>query len=271
MTPRPTLIGLPYDASSSFLRGAAEAPALIRAALASPASNDWSEGGIDLGAAGVLADAGDLALPATAEARALITAGIAAVLDGGGIPLALGGDHSVAYPILRALGPRHPGLTLVQIDAHPDLYDSFEGDRYSHACPFARIMEEGQVTRLVQVGIRTLNGHQRAQAARFGVEIIDMRAWAAGMLPVLTGPIYLSIDLDGIDPAFAPGVAHREAGGLSTRDVISLIQSLPGPIAGADIVEYNPSQDSSGITAPLCARLVKEVAARMIETNGKAV
>jgi len=267
MTRRPTLIGLPYDASSSFLRGAAAAPPLIRAALASPASNDWSESGIDLGAPGVLADAGDLALPATGAARALISAGIAAVLNGGGIPLALGGDHSVAYPILAALGPRHPGLTLVQVDAHPDLYDSFEGDRFSHACPFARIMEEGLVARLVQIGIRTLNDHQRAQAARFGVEIIDMRAWAAGVRPVLHGPIYLSIDLDGIDPAFAPGVAHREAGGLSAREVIGLIQSLPGPIAGADIVEYNPSQDGSGITAPLCAKLVKEVAARMIETQ----
>ena len=263
----PTLIGLPYDANSSFLRGAAAAPPLIRAALASPASNNWSESGIDLGAPGVLADAGDLALPATAEARALITAGISSVLDGGGIPLALGGDHSVAYPILAALGPRQPGLTLVQVDAHPDLYDSFEGDRFSHACPFARIKEEGLVERLVQIGIRTLNGHQRAQAARFGVEIIDMRAWAAGVRPVLHGPIYLSIDLDGIDPAFAPGVAHREAGGLSAREVIGLIQSLPGPIAGADIVEYNPSQDGNGITAPLCAKLVKEVAARMIETQ----
>ena len=267
MTRRPTLIGLPYDASSSFLRGAAAAPPLIRAALASPASNDWSESGIDLGAPGVLADAGDLALPATAEARALITAGIAAVLAGGGIPLALGGDHSVSYPILAALGPRHPGLTLVQVDAHPDLYDSFEGDRFSHACPFARIMEEGLVARLVQIGIRTLNGHQRAQAARFGVEIVDMRVWAAGVRPALQGPIYLSIDLDGLDPAFAPGVAHREAGGLTAREVIGLIQSLPGPIAGADIVEYNPSQDGCGITAPLCAKLVKEVAARMIETQ----
>jgi len=268
MTPRrPTLIGLPYDAASSYLRGAAAAPPLIRAALASPASNNWSESGIDLGAPGVLADAGDLALPETGEARALITAGIAAVLDGGGIPLALGGDHSVAYPILAALGPRHPGLTLLQIDAHPDLYDSFEGDRFSHACPFARIMEEGLVMRLVQVGIRTLNGHQSEQAARFDVEIIDMRAWAAGVRPVLHGPVYLSIDLDGLDPAFAPGVSHREAGGLTAREVITLIQSLPGPIAGADIVEYNPSQDSQGITAPLCARLVKEVAARMIETQ----
>lgn len=263
--PPPTLIGLPYDASSSFLRGAAAAPPLIREALHSSASNNWSETGIDLGAPGVLADAGDLDLPSTAAARAAITAGIQHVLDAGGRPLALGGDHSVTYPILRAIGPRHPGLTLVHIDAHPDLYADFEGDRFSHACPFARIVEEGLVRRLVQIGIRTLNGHQREQAARFGVEIIDMRAWAAGVRPVLAGPIYLSIDLDGFDPGFAPGVSHREAGGLTPREVITLIQTLPGPFVGADIVEYNPSQDHIGVTAPLCAKLVKEVASRMIE------
>ena len=269
MTPSspPTLIGLPYDASSSYLRGGAAAPPLIREALHASASNSWSEAGIDLGAPGVLADAGDLDLPPTAAARTIITAGIQHVLDDGGRPLALGGDHSVTYAILRAVGLRYPGLTLVHIDAHPDLYADFEGDRFSHACPFARIVEEGLVRRLVQIGIRTLNGHQREQAARFGVEIIDMRAWVAGVRPALAGPIYLSIDLDGIDPGFAPGVSHREAGGLTPREVITIIQNLPGPVVGADIVEYNPSQDHAGVTAPLCAKLVKEVASRMIEAG----
>src|SRR5436190_3921621 len=159
----PTLIGLPYDASSSFLRGAAEAPARIRAALWSESTNTWTEALEDIGVPGVLADAGDLDLPPTAEARALIESGIARLLDAGGRPIALGGDHSVVYPVLRALGPRHraPGITLLQIDAHPDLYDAFEGDRYSHACPFARILEEGLVDRLVQIGIRTMSAHQR--------------------------------------------------------------------------------------------------------------
>lgn len=266
MTPRrPTLIGLPYDAGSSYLRGAAAAPPLIRAALHSPASNAWCEAGIDLGADGVLLDAGDLDLPLAAHARDAITAGIGNVLKAGGRPIALGGDHSVTFPILRAIGPRHPGLTLVHIDAHPDLYDVFEGDRFSHACPFARIMEAGLASRLVQIGIRTLNGHQREQAARFGVQGIDMRAWVAGVRPSIEGPVYLSVDIDGFDPGFAPGVSHREPGGLSPREVLTLIQSLPGPFVGADIVEYNPAQDLGGVTAPLCAKLVKEIAGRMIE------
>jgi len=257
----PTLIGLPYDASSSHLRGPALAPAAIRAALHCDSGNAWSE---DLRDHGRLADRGDLELPAAPEARALIEQGIRALLEAGGRPLALGGDHSVTYPILRALGPRHPDLTILHFDAHPDLYQDFEGDPYSHACPFARIMEDGLARRLVQVGIRTMNGHQRQQADRFGVEVIDMRAWAAGVRPSLAGPIYVSIDLDAFDPSCAPGVSHREAGGLTSREVIGLLQALPGPLVGADVVEFNPLRDPQGITAPLCAKLVKELASRML-------
>ena len=142
---RPTLIGLPFDAASSFRRGAAGAPPLIRAALASPSSNQWTESLVDLGAPGRIADAGDMDLTDTAAAREKIESGIQGVLAGGGSPLVLGGDHSVTYPVLRAMKRHFTDLTLVQFDAHPDLYDVFEGDRFSHACPFARIMEEGLV------------------------------------------------------------------------------------------------------------------------------
>ena len=175
-TTSPTLIGIPWDVNSSFMRGAASAPPLIRQALFSPASNLWTEFLMDIGAPGRLADAGDLALPESDDAIGLIEDAIRRLMQDGGAPLALGGDHAVTYPILRALGPRHPGLTILHVDAHPDLYDEFEGRRFSHACPFARIMEEGLAARLVQVGIRTMNGHQHEQARRFGVETIDMRA-----------------------------------------------------------------------------------------------
>jgi arginase family enzyme len=150
------------------------------------------------------------------------------------------------------------------VDAHPDLYDQFAGDRHSHACPFARIMEEGLARRLVQVGIRTMNDEQRRQAERFHVEVIDMRAWSAGARPQLDGPVYLSVDLDALDPAFAPGVSHREPGGLSVRDVIDLVQAIGGRLAGADVVEYNPGQDVGGITAAVAAKIVREIAGRMI-------
>src|SRR4029077_15900235 len=139
---------------------------------------------------------------------------IAHLLTRGERPIALGGDHSVTYPILRAIARATGPVTLLHVDAHPALYDDFEGDRYSHACPFARIMEEELASRLVQVGIRTMTGHQRAQADRFGVEVITMRSWQEGVRPRLAAPLYISIDLDGLDPAFAPGVSHREPGGL---------------------------------------------------------
>ena len=264
----PCLLGLPYDASSSYLRGAAEAPALIREALRSASGNDWTEGLVNLAASGALSDAGDLELSADASARAAIEAGVASVLARGHRVIALGGDHSVTYPVLRAMHQVFPRPTILHIDAHADLYDEFEGDRYSHACPLARIMEEGLASRLVQVGIRTLSAHQQKQATRFGVEIIDMRAWAAGVRPVISGPVYVSMDMDGLDPAFAPGVSHWEPGGLSVRDVLNMISSLQGPIVGADVVEFNPVRDRTGLTAMVAAKIVKELAGAMIRPTG---
>jgi len=263
----PCLIGLPYDASSSHLRGAAKAPPLIRKALHSPAGNLWTEDLQDLAGPGGLKDVGDLPLPPTSEARAHMQAGIANILGKGWRPIALGGDHSVTYPVLRAVHGVHPELTILHLDAHPDLYDEFEGDRYSHACPFARILEERLATRLVQVGIRAMTGRQRDQADRFNVDVIDMRAWSSGVRPRLEGPVYLSIDLDALDPAHAPGVSHREPGGLTVRDVLGLIQTTAGTLVGADIVEFNPLQDATDRTAKVAAKFVKEVAGRMMRPS----
>ena len=258
----PQLLGVPYDASSSFMRGAAAAPPLIREAMRSPAGNSFTESGADLTN---LADAGDLTLRDDAgAARAAIESGVTAVLENGFRPISLGGDHSITYPIMRAIAKRHPRVTILQIDAHADLYDQFEGDRYSHACPFARIMEEQLCGRLVQVGIRTLTTHLREQIARFAVDSIEMRQFAGGARPGIDGPVYLSVDLDGLDPAFAPGVAHREPGGLSVRDVLTMIYSLKGPIVGADITEFNPSQDLGGVTATVAAKFAREIAGVML-------
>jgi agmatinase len=253
---------------------------LIRRALRSPAGNSWTESGIDLSGDPRLEDAGDLTLSSSPpEARVQVEAGIASILQSGLRPIALGGDHSLTYPVVRAISARHPTLTILHIDAHGDLYDEFEGDRFSHACPFARIMEEGLAARLVQVGIRTMTAHQREQAARFGVDVIDMRRWERGDRPFAgegtvlfsddsrkraLSPWYLSIDVDAIDPAFAPGVSHREPGGLSVREVISLIHAVPGTIVGADVVEFNPQQDLGGVTAAVAAKIVREIAGAML-------
>lgn len=266
--PVPTLLGVPYDAASSYLRGAADAPPLIRQALHSPSSNLWTEELTDLGAPGTLADAGDVCFAdGHGDPRAAITAAVRGVLDVGGRPLVLGGDHSITYPVLRAVRAHHPRLSVLHVDAHADLYDAYEGDRHSHASPFARIMEEGLCDQLVQVGIRTLNAHQRNQAQRFGVEVIRMAAWEQDHRPRLVHPVYLSLDLDGLDPAFAPGVSHHEPGGLTVREVVRMIQSLDVPLVGADVVEYNPRQDVNGMTATVAGKLVKELAAMMLASG----
>ena len=197
---------------------------------------------------------------------ATIEAAIGALLDRRLRPISLGGDHAITYPILRAFAKRHPKLSILHFDAHPDLYDEFQGNRLSHACPFARIMEEGLAERLVQVGLRTVNAHQRAQIARFGVEAIEMKDFRDDLALAFDGPVYVSIDLDGLDPAFAPGVSHREPGGLSTRQVLDVIARVTAPVVGADVVEFTPRMDPTGMTAMVCAKLVKELAGKMLES-----
>ncbi len=253
------LVGFPFDAYSSFMHGAATAPPVIRAAFHSPSSSLWTETGLDLGQAGMYADLGEVVLDQLDRAFATIENTISKLLAGHHKPISLGGDHSITYPIMRAFAQWHRPLTILHFDAHSDIYDVFEGNRYSHACPFARIMEEGLVDRLVQVGIRTLNDHQRAQIKRFGVEVIEMRQISRVSELRFDTPVYISFDLDGLDPAFAPGVSHHEPGGLSTREAIQIIHSINAPIVGADIVEFNPRHDVQGITAAACARITKEI------------
>jgi agmatinase len=259
------VIGIPFDAYSSFMRGAARAPAQIRKTMNSGAGNLCSESGIDLAARPDFIDLGDMHIGDDSDAIENIEASITELLNREVRLISLGGDHAITYPIIKSFHKRFGRLEIVQLDAHPDLYDTYDGNRFSHACPFARIMEEKLASRLVQVGIRTLNPHQKRQAQRFGVEIIDMQNLQQATSIHWENPIYLSIDLDVLDPAFAPGVSHLEPAGMSTRQLIDLIQGLQVPIAGADIVEFNPKRDSSEITATAAVKILKEVASGMLE------
>jgi len=258
----PVLLGIPFDANSSYLRGAADAPPLIRQALHCDSSNSSTESGIELDS-GIVLDAGDVKLPPDGELAAIEQA-VTDLLDQGQSPVCLGGDHSITYPILRAFARRFADLTIVHFDAHPDLYEVFDGNRYSHACPFARIMEQGLAKRLIQIGIRTMNAHQRQQAARFGVEVVQMRELPASEKLKFAGPIYISFDIDVLDPAFAPGISHREPGGMSVREAVAHLHAITGDIVGADIVEYNPKPDISQLTALVCAKILKEILGKMI-------
>ena len=271
MTAPVAVLGVPYDASSSYQRGSAGAPPAIREALWSETRNTWTETGVDLREAG-LDDEGDLRFDEGEpgeEARARIEQAVVSILESGRRPLLLGGDHSITYPALRGVRRHHPRLAILHLDAHADLYDEFQGDRFSHACPFARIMEEGLADRLVQVGIRTLTGHQREQAARYGVEVMEMRHWREEAPIRFDTPVYLSLDLDVLEPGLAPGVSHREPGGLTVRQVLHLIHRLEAPLVGADVVELNPVNDPSGLTAAVAAKLVKEIAGRMLTEEAR--
>jgi arginase len=262
---RVTVVGAPLDENSSFLRGPALAPERIRAALRAGSMNLTTENGVDLGERTDWHDIGNLDVGTGAAAFAAIERQMSQLLATDTRVLTLGGDHSITYPIMRAVAGVYPSLTILHIDAHPDLYDEFEGSRRSHACPFARIMEEELATRLVQVGIRAMNPHQQRQAERFGVEVIPMRSFHPGVALNLHGPVYVSLDLDALDPAFAPGVSHHEPGGLSVRDVLQLLAGIQGTIVGADIVEYNPVRDHTEITAMVAAKFYKELVGYLLD------
>ena len=254
------LIGLPTDSHSSFLRGPAQAPAAIRAALASDHANQATELGPELGADIKVEDAGDLPLDESAEDFDRIRTAASSAVQAGVVPIFLGGDHMVTNPIITGIAEARGPVNILHFDAHPDIYDDFEGDPLSHASPVARIMERGREKRLVQVGIRTLNSHCREQAKRFGVEIVEMRNFEPTSVPIPEGPLYVSIDMDALDPAFAPGVSHHEPGGLSVRDILNVLHRIEAPVIGADVVEYNPTRDINGMTAVVAAKFMKELA-----------
>ncbi len=254
-----TLQGIRYDEKSSFLRGPALAPPLIRKAYNSDSSNYYSEFGLEIRPE-LFNDKGDFEIKDYFDIEKITKQNLAQ-----GFPLmTLGGDHSITYPLIKIFYEAYGPIDILHIDSHGDLYDAFEGDKHSHACPFARIMENGLANRLVQIGIRTFSTHQREQANKFGVETIEMKDFDLANLPEFENPIYLSLDIDALDPAFAPGVSHHEPGGFSTREVLSIIQHINVPIIGADIVEYNPTRDINGMTAMVCAKFFKEIAAIML-------
>jgi agmatinase len=257
-----TLQGILYDEKSSFLKGPALAPPKIRSLFMSPSANYFAENGWEI-APEIFDDKGDFEIDTYFDIENFTFKN----LKNSKHLLTLGGDHSITYPLIKAFNRIHGRVDVIHIDAHADLYDIFEGDKFSHACPFARIMEEKLVNRLVQIGIRTLSTHQREQSEKYGVETIEMRQIHKATSLELENPVYISLDMDALDPAYAPGVSHLEPGGLSTREVLNIIQAINVPILGADIVEYNPTRDINDITGMVCAKLIKELAAKMIGNN----
>jgi arginase len=262
-----SLLGIPHDDNSSFMKGASEAPPHIRRELLSDCYSSWSETGIDVCAAGRLIDHGDIQFNCISDPWDVIEQKVALAMESGDPLICLGGDHAITHPIMRAVRRRHSNLTILHIDAHPDIYHEYQGNPRSHTSPFARIMEERLADRLIQVGLRTINDHHRDQFKRFGVEIVEAGRCGETLRLDLKTPVYISMDIDALDPAYAPGVSHREPGGLSTRQVVDWIHAINQPIVAADIVEYNPRCDISNMTATVAAKLVKEIGGMMVKLS----
>lgn len=259
------IIGVPFDEKSSFLRGAADGPAAIRRVSTGKCYNSDTELGIDLAEETVLVDLGDVDTSGDMlKTFAEVEKKVAEVVRKKAIPIILGGDHSITYPAVRAVASHHQNLDLLHLDAHPDMYEDLYGDRLSHACPMARILEEGLVKNLIQVGIRSMTPEQKALAKNYGVRTIEAREFPEKLSLEFRNPLYISLDLDVFDPAFAPGVSHHEPGGLTSRQVLDLIHNLKATIVGFDIVELNPMRDVSDMTAALAFKLLKEIAGKAI-------
>jgi len=259
------IIGIPYDDKSSYLKGPAKGPQSIREASTSKMINAWTELGVDLETEIKMMDLGDLDVSGHfLEIFSRIEEKIRDTLSNEIIPIILGGDHSISYPIVKAFWEKYGCLDILDFDAHPDLYDELYGDRYSHACPFARIMEEGLAQNLVQVGIRTANGLHRKQADKYNVRMVEMKDFDDSIVLEFQNPLYISFDVDALDPAFAPGVSHHEAGGLSTRQAVNIIHRLKANIVGLDVVEVNPDREKSGITAAAAVKVIKEVVGKIV-------
>jgi len=260
------VLGIPHDANSSFLKGPSLAPPRIRLMEKDGSANTASELGANIIEGVSYKDIGDIFFDESEPENAFtkIKSTIAGLLADGSKILSMGGDHSISFPVIDAFSEKHQNLNILHLDAHADLYHNFGNNPFSHASPFARIMEKGKINSLTQMGIRTLNAHQREQADKFGVKIIEMKNFNLDFISQLKSPLYLSLDLDVLDPAFAPGVSHHEPGGFTTRQLIEIIHQIPVNFVGADIVEYNPVRDVHNMTAMVAYKLFKEIIAKMM-------
>lgn len=259
--------GIPYDYNSSFLKGPALAPARIRLMDKDGSANAFAENGREIKEGLAYQDEGDILFDDVRPAVAFNTIknSISRLLKDDHRIISLGGDHAVSYPVIDAFSEKYNNLHVLHLDAHCDLYENFDDNPFSHASPFARIMEQCKVQSLTQVGIRTLNAHQQAQAKKFGVTIIEMKDFSYEFIEKLASPLYISIDLDVLDPAFSPGVSHHEPGGLTTRELLTIVQKIKVPVFGADIVEYNPIRDINNMTAMVAYKLMKELISIMTD------
>jgi len=267
------ILGVPYDGGTSYRPGARLGPREIRNQSSLIRGYNYFQKVAPFDRLNV-ADVGDVDAPPVGieKAYAAIEDRIRGVAAAGVRPIVIGGDHSITLPVLRALAARHGRLGVVQVDAHIDTWDEYFGGKYFHGTPFRRAIEEHLIEpgRFVQVGIRgPMYGEDDFDFHRqHGITVIDIEAvHDRGLTAVIdevrrivAGPAYLSFDIDGVDPAFAPGTGTPEVGGLTSHEALRLVRGLRGlAFIGGDIVEVSPPFDGPGqITALLAANIAFE-------------
>jgi agmatinase len=268
------ITGIPFDGGTSFRPGSRFGPRAIRemSSLLRPYNRV-----LDIDPYKILnvADVGDCPVNPfnTMETLDLIARRIAEILRAGAIPLSFGGDHLIALGILRGVVQVRGPIAVLQIDAHLDTWDSYFGSKYTHGSFMRRAIEEGlvDIAHTLQVGIRgpLFSSEDMADVRRLGIEILPMDAivdWpvdriaAAIRARVGSGPLYITFDVDGVDPAFTPGTGTPEIGGFTSQQIMALLNQLVGlNIVGADVVEVAPAYDQTGITPLLAARVGYEI------------
>jgi agmatinase len=270
------VLGVPFDSGTSYRPGARFGPAAVR--QGSRLLRPYHPGlAVAPFGAQQVADAGDIACNPfnIAEAVAQVEAGATALLDGAGHLLAIGGDHTIALPLLRVTRARFGPVALVHFDAHLDTWDTYFGAPVTHGTPFRRAAEEGlfldehsmhvglrgpvyaasDLTRDAELGFRSV---QAMELERIGVDGVVARIRER----VADAPLYLSIDIDVLDPAHAPGTGTPEAGGLTSRELLGILRGLAGlPLAGADVVEVAPAYDHAEMTTVAAAHICYELLA----------
>ena len=253
------LFGAPLDVTTSFRPGARFGPDAIR--TASAVLEEWSLA-LGRGLADVpFADLGDVDLaPGVIEpSLAALEAQAGAILAAGQLPLALGGEHLVTWPLVKAAAARHPGLHVIQLDAHADLRESYLGLRYSHASVMRLCAELLGRERIHQFGISSATADEAAYAA--DLHPFEVLVPLRQVLDSLGAhPVYVTVDIDVADPAFAPGTGTPEPGGCDSRELLAAVAALRDlDVVAADVVEVAPAYDPGGITAALAAKVVREL------------
>ena len=266
-------VGIPFDLGTSNRTGARFGPRHVRAesVLLRPYNMATRAAPFD---SLQVADIGDVAINSynLHDSIRRIEEAYDEILSHGCTPIALGGDHTVTLPILRAIAKKHGPVALVHVDAHADVNDTMFGEKIAHGTPFRRAVEEGllQCEYVTQIGLRG-TGYEAEDfdwCRRQGFRVVQVEeCWNKSLTPLIEDiarrigdrPVYLSFDVDGIDPAFAPGTGTPEVGGLTVAQGLEIIRGMRGlNIVGADVVEVAPAYDNAGLTSLLAANLAFE-------------